>query len=86
MIVKQKCLPEVFERVVAGKKNSVIHVGSDAVKVGDFIVFEEFNSATGKYTGKKIKRKIIRASKTSNHHLYWTDEDKKHGFTVIFFE
>ncbi len=84
MVIKQKCLPQVFAKVIEGKKNSAIYVGSTP-KVGDTIAFEEINE-NGKYTGQKIKKKIVRVSRSSENHLYWTEEDKKHGFTILFFE
>ncbi len=86
MIIKQICWPGIFDRIVNGKKNSAVYVGDAKLKVGDFILFEESHHESGKLTGRKAKKKITRVSKSTDNHLYWSEEDKRHGFTILFFE
>jgi len=83
-IIKRKCWPEFFKKVMEGKKNYDIRHGSTNVKAGDTLVFQEFDPETKKYTGRSVKKKILRVSKTKSSGLF--HKVKGGGFAIISFD
>ena len=86
MIIRKKCWPELFQKILEGKKKFDIRLADEEYKEGDILVLEEYDPETNTYTGRKIKKKaksIIKFNPTRMHRL---EEIKKFGFYIIEME
>lgn len=88
-IVEKKIWPENFEEVSSGKKKYEPRLLDFKINEGDELLLKEWNPKEGKYTGRKIKKKVIKVLKLlpSEIRKYWTqDEIEEKGIQVIEFE
>ncbi|MCX6812032.1 MAG: DUF3850 domain-containing protein [Candidatus Berkelbacteria bacterium] len=86
MEIRKKIWPEYFEAVKSGKKKYELRLNDFEVNVGDFLVLEEWNPATKKYTGRKIKKQVTFVDKYKIDELFWPEEEiKKKGIQIISF-
>lgn len=53
-----KILPEYFEAVLSGVKTFEIRFNDRNYAVGDILVLREFDSYSGQYTGRKVRKTI----------------------------
>ena len=53
--IHKKIIPEYFEAIISGKKKFELRLGDFDVVEGDTLVLEEWDSAAGGYTGRKIE-------------------------------
>ena len=81
--IKKKAWPELFEKVLSGKKNFDLRLADFDVKEGDILVFEEWNPETKKYTGRKINKKVGFVLKTKDMKFWNEDDISKYGFVAI---
>ncbi len=81
--IRKKCWPEFFEKILLGEKKFDLRLGDFDFCEGDILILEEYNPLTGKYTGRKLKRKIGFILKTKELKFWTEDEIKKHGFVVL---
>lgn len=65
-----KILPGYFEAVFMGTKTFEIRKNDRDYKVGDMLILKEWN---GRYTGKKLARKVI----------YISNYQQKPGYVVM---
>jgi len=85
-IIKKKCWPEFFEKILSGKKKFELRLADFEVKEGDILILEEWNPAVKEYTGRKIEKKVGYVIRTKDE-KFWSKEDiDKYGFQVIGFE
>ena len=54
----KKILLEYFKEVQEGRKNFELRKDEDNIQVGDKLVLEEFNPATGSRTGRTVVRMV----------------------------
>lgn len=86
MMIKKKCLPELFNEILKGKKNFDLRIADFDIKPGDILVLEEYNPETRQYTGRKIEKKIKFVLKTKEQ-KFWSKEDiDKYGFVAMGFD
>jgi len=57
-IIKKKCWPEIFEKVLSGQKRFDVRVADFEVKEGDILILEEWDPTTKEYTGRTIEKKV----------------------------
>jgi ribosomal protein S17 len=83
-VYKKKAWPELFEKVINGKKKFDLRLDEPDFKVneGDVLILEEWNPKTKEYTGKKIQKKIDFILRTKEL-KFWNDEQKEKGFVVM---
>jgi len=84
-IVKKKIWPKYFKLVKQGKKNCEIRLADFRLKVGDWLVLEEWDPEKKEYTGKSIKRKVKRLTKINLFDFYKVKDLKKYGIYLIEF-
>jgi len=84
--IKKKCWPELFQKVLEGKKNSDARLADFDVKEGDILILEEFNPETKEYTGRTIKKKVKNLTKLNLAGFNSFEELKKYGHWLIEFE
>lgn len=68
-----KTWPDFFKKIDSGEKNFEIRKNDRGFKVGDSLILEEYNSDQMKFTGRKIKKRIV----------YVTDFMQKPGYIVM---
>lgn len=84
--VKKKCWPELFQRILEGKKNSDLRLADFDIKEGDVLVLEEYNPETKEYTGRTIKKKVKNLNKFNPTKAYLLEDIEKFGFYIIEME
>ena len=85
-IIKKKTWPGIFEDVLAGRKGFDLRVDDFDVKEGDVLILEEWGQKTGKYTGRKIEKKVGYVLKFKLDSFGQEEEIKEKGLQVIQFE
>ena len=86
MDIIKKCWPELFQRVLDGKKTADARLADFNLKEGDMLILEEFNPQTKKYTGRTIKKKVKNLTKLNLADYNSIEEIKKYGHWLIEFE
>jgi len=85
MKIKKKAWPELFEAVLAGRKNFDLRLNDFKVKERDILVLEEWNPAKKEYTGRKIEKKVRFVLKSKDLNFWNKEEIERKGFQVIGF-
>jgi hypothetical protein len=87
--IEKKIWPKNFEDVLSGKKTYEPRLCNFKIGPGDTYVLREWDPKRGKYTGRKITKKVAAVLQLSPTELrkYWTpDQIEEHGLQVIQFE
>lgn len=84
--IKKKCWPELFQKVLEGKKNSDVRLADFEIKEGDILILEEYNPETKEYTGRAIKKKVKNLTKLNLTDFNSFEELKKSGHWLMEFE
>ncbi len=84
-IIKKKIWPKYFDLIKSGKKNFEARLADFRIKEGDFLVLEEWNPKTQKYTGRKIKKKVKYILKFKLDDFGQKKEINKKGLYVVQF-
>ena len=84
-IIKKKCWPEWFEKFCSGERTFELRLADFVLKNGDVLVFEEYDSKTKKYTGRKASFKCEKVEHSAQDPLqfYKVEDVRKHGFWII---
>jgi hypothetical protein len=83
-IIEKKCWQESFEAILCGEKNYEIRLADFNVQKGDILLLREYDPLTKKYTGREIKKEVLRVGLINDCEKYYPKEEiKKHGFQVI---
>jgi hypothetical protein len=85
-IIKKKSWPGEFQKILDGKKKFDLRLGDTNYKEGDILVLEEFDPKLGKYTGRKIQKKIGFVLKTKDMKFWSKEVMDKYGFVVMSLE
>ena len=86
MIIKKKCWPEYFEKVLSGDKKLELRLADFECSIGDILLLEEYDPKTQRYTGRKLSRKITYIIKTKDFD-FWTAVDiEQYGFQIMSLE
>ena len=86
MEIKKKTWPELFQRILDGKKNADVRLADFEINENDTLVLEEYNPETKTYTGRTIKKKIKNLNKVRLMDFSKPEEIEKYGHWVIEFE
>ena len=86
MIIKKKAWPEMFAKVLNGRKKFDLRLADFECNEGDTLILEEWNPETKKYTGRKIEKKISYVLKTKELGFWKKEDVDKFGFQVISLE
>ena len=84
--VKKKTWPELFQKILDGKKNSDVRLADFEIKERDTLVLEEYNPETKKYTGRVIRKKIKNLTKLKLADFNSIDDINKYGHWLIELE
>ena len=86
MQIKKKTWPELFQKVLEGKKNSDVRLADFDIKEGDILILEEYNPETKEYTRRVLKKKVKNLNKIKLTEFHSVDDIEKYGHWVIEFE
>ncbi len=84
-IIKKKIWPKYFELVKSGKKKFELRLADFKIRVGDTLIFEEWNPKRKEYTSRKIKKKVKYVLKFNLNDFGQKKELEKKGLYVIEF-
>ena len=86
MEIKKKTWPELFQKMLDGKKTVDVRLADFDLNEGDILVFEESNPETKEYTGRVLKKKVKNLNKIKLTEFHSVEDIEKHGHWVIELE
>lgn len=84
--IKKKCWPELFQKMLEGKKNADLRLADFDLAEGDVLIFEEYNPETKEYAGRIIKKKVKNLNKIRLTDFHSIEDIKKYGQWLIELE
>lgn len=84
--IKKKTWPELFQKMLEGKKNVDLRLADFDIKKEDILVLEEYNPETKQYTGRTIRRKVKNINKIRLTDFHSTEKIQKYGHWLIELE
>ena len=86
MIIKKKCWPEWFRKILSGDKNFDYRLADFDISPGDTLVLEEWNPETKEYTGRAVSKTVKYVSRTKSQAWWNPEEVSEKGFVIMGFE
>lgn len=86
MEIKKKCWPELFQKILEGKKTADVRLADFDIKEGDILILEEYNPQTKEYTGRTVKKKVKNLNKIILTDYHSPEQITKYGHWVIELE
>jgi len=84
MKIYKKCWPEYFSKIVDGSKKYDLRLADFKCKVGDILVFREWDPKTKNYTGREVEKEITHMSIFKIKDLVWSKEEiEKYGLQLF---
>lgn len=84
--IVKKIRTEYFDLVASGKQKYELRLGDLLANEGDELVLQEWDSTSGSYTGREVRKKINFVRKFSLEELYqfWPKEDvERYGIQIL---
>jgi len=84
--IEKKCWPELFQKIMDGKKTFELRLNDFDVKEGDVMVLKEYDPKTKQYTGRELERKVgyVGKWKFNDLEVFWSEEEiREKGIQVI---
>jgi len=86
MKIEKKTWPDLFQKILDGKKTFDARLADWECKSGDILVLREYDPQTKEYTGREIEKEVTFVLKTKDI-KYWPEEDvEKYGFQIFSFK
>lgn len=86
MEIKKKTWPELFQKVLDGKKTVDVRLADFDLNEGDVLILEEYNPKTKEHTGRTIKKKVKNLNKIKLTEFHSVEDIEKYGHWVIELE
>lgn len=84
MIIKKKCHPKYFKKILTGEKNFELRLNDFTCKKGDILLLEEWDPKSKDYTGRSISKKVTYVAKFKIDKLFWPKEEiENKGIQII---
>jgi len=83
---KKKTWPELFQRMLKGKKTTDVRLADFDINEGDVLVLEEYDPKIKNYTGRVLKKKVRNLNKIKLTDFHTIEEIKEFGHWVIELE
>jgi len=84
--IEKKIWPKMFQQLRKGKRNADVRLADFNVKRGDSLLLREWSPKTGKYTGRKLVRKVKSVQRIPILDFYRGAQLKKRGLYLVEFE
>ncbi len=82
--IKKKIWPIYFEAIVSGKKKYELRLNDFEINEGDYLLLEEWDPKTKKYTGRSIEKKVTYVGRFKLDELFWPKEAiEEKGIQII---
>lgn len=86
MEIKKKTWPELFQKMLEGKKNADVRLADFDLKEGDTLVLEEYDPKTKQYTGRTLRKKVKNLNKVKLTNFSSFEDMSKYGHYLIELE
>lgn len=86
MEIRKKTWPELFQRMLEGKKTADVRLADFEINEGDILVLEEYDPKTKAYTGRVLKKKIKNLNKVRLTDFNKPEDIEKYGHWIIELE
>ena len=86
MEIRKKTWPELFQKMLDGKKTTDLRLADFEIKEGDVLVLEEYNPETKSYTGRVLKKRVKNLNKVKLTDFHSPEDISKHGHWIIELE
>ncbi len=86
MIIKKKTWPDLFQRMLDGKKNTDLRLADFDIKEGDTLILEEYDPETNSYTGRTLKKTVKNLNKVKLTDFHNKEDIENFGHWVIELE
>jgi hypothetical protein len=86
MEVSKKTWPELFQRMLDGKKTADLRLADFDINEGDTLILEEYDPKTKEYTGRTLKKKVKNLNKVNVTDFNSPEEVSKYGHWIIELE
>ena len=84
MVIRKKVIPKYFKKLLTGEKNFELRLNDFLCKKGDFLLLEEWNPKTKKYTSRSIIKEVTYVAKFKIDKLFWPKKEiEKKGIQII---
>jgi ribosomal protein S17 len=86
MEIKKKTWPELFQKILDGKKTADLRLADFDIQEGDVLILEEYNPKTKQYTGRILKKKVKNLNKVKLTDYHSPEDITKYGHWIIELE
>ena len=83
MEIKKKTWPELFQKMLDGKKNTDLRLADFDINQGDTLILEEYDPEKKEYTGRVLKKKIKNLNKVKLTDFHSSEQISQHGHWII---
>ncbi len=82
----KKCWPNLFEKMLAGKKTADLRLADFKLREGDTLVLEEYSPVSNEYTGRTLSLAVKNLTKVQPLDFHTTEEVLEHAHWLIELE
>lgn len=83
-IIRKKCWPEYFEKILSGQKNYDLRINDFEVREGDTLILEEYDPKSKTYSGRSVSRQVTFVGKFKLDEMFWPKaEIEEKGLLVL---
>lgn len=86
MEIRKKIWPEYFKLLRSKRRNCEVRLADFECKEGDVLMLEEYDPKTKKYTGRTLRKKIIRLSRLDLLKFYNLKDLQEKGIYIMELE
>lgn len=83
---EKKTWPDLFQKILDGKKTFELRLADWECKEGDVLVLKEWDPKKKDYTGRILEKEVTYMLKTKDLALFPKEEVEKYGYQIISFK
>jgi len=86
MEIRKKTWPELFQKMLEGKKTADLRLADFKIKEGDTLILEEYDPKTKSYTGRVLKKKVKNLNRIKLTDFHSNEQISEYGHWIIELE
>jgi hypothetical protein len=86
MEIKKKTWPELFQKILEGKKTADLRLADFDIQEEDILILEEYDPKTKQYTGRVLKKKVKKLNRIKLTDYHSPEDITKYGHWIIELE
>jgi len=86
MEIHKKTWPDLFQRMLDGKKDTDLRLADFEIREGDTLVLKEYDPKKKEYTGRILKKKVRNLNKVKLTDFHSIEDIEKYGHWIIELE